>query len=276
MFLKFTVSALALSATVLQAGFFSSSHDKAYYLSHPNEAKSKVELCNKAIEVALSKGDMKLAEKYDKDTECKLAKKAYIEYRNTARKAKREAEEKKEAEEKAKKEAAFKAEYNKQLQILKPMDYAAFMKSGAQECINYYPSGIFGSNLSLKDAKCKAWKELEPTKKSEQIESLLKAYPHEKLFEYRDKVCKGNPYGNPTCDMARAAVEKEIENQTKAYLSDKAKLKKDFNSCYKQLNALRIKGKYNIATKLQNSYKCLMPAKAAMKLNIFGYFQPMK
>jgi hypothetical protein len=273
MTLKYGITSLALSMTLMQAGFFSSPHDKSYYLKHPDEAKSKVKLCNKAIEVALGKGDMALAEKYDKDTECKAAKKAYFEYRIAERKVKREAQEKREAKERAEKEAKFKAEYLKQLQEFKKMDYKAFISAGFKECNSYWS---LGSDLSLKHTKCKAWKELKPTKEKEEIEALFRKYPHEKIFEYRDKVCKGNPYGDPTCDMARKAVEKETENQTKIYLSDRAKLKKDFNNCYKEFNALNSKGKYNQALALKKSYRCLMPAKAAMKLNIYGYFNPMK
>ena len=273
--LKYTITSIALSATLLQAGFFSS-NDKEYYLKHPDEAKSKVELCNKGIEVALSKGDMKLAKKYDKDPECNAARKAYFEFKRAERKAKREAQEKKEAQERAEKEAKFKAEYQKQLQAFKQMDYKTFISAGFNECGTYFTSGIFGANLTLKDAKCQAWQKLKPIKEKEEIEALLKKYPHEKIFEYRDKVCKGSPYGNRTCDMAINAVEKETQNQIKIYLSDKAKLKKDFNNCYKQIDTLNKKGKFNQAIALKKSYKCLMPAKAALKLNIYGYFEPMK
>jgi len=271
---KFTFTALTIGITLLQAGFFS--HDKAYYDAHPKEAEAKYKLCNKAIEVALGKGDMALAEKYDKDKECREAKKAYVEHRSALRKAVREAEEKKVKQEKAKKVAAFKAEYEKQLQTFKRSEYDTFMAMGSQGCAHYYPIGIAGANQTSKDAKCKAWKELEPIKNAEQIDRLLNAYPGEKLFAYRDKVCQGNPYGDPKCDIARMAVEKEFKRQTQAYLADKAKLKHDFNACFKQIKALQIKGKYNQASQLQKSYRCMMPAKAAIKLNIYGYFQPMK
>ncbi len=333
---KIIFTLLTIGVTFLQAGFFS--HDKAYYDAHPEEAESKFKLCNKAIDIALGKGDMKLAERYDKDEECRAAKKAYIEHRNAVEKAKREAERKKAEQiraqqeaafkaeyekqlqifkqadfatfmalgakectyyyptryrranlsikdakckawkelESAKKEAAFKAEYEKQLQIFKQADFATFMALGAKECAHYYPVGPGGMNFSTKDTKCKAWKELEPTKKSEQIDMLLKTYPHAKLLAYRDKVCKGSSYGNPKCDMARLAVKKETENQIQAYLADKDKLKHDFNTCFQKIQALRLKGKYNQAIKVQKSYQCTMPAKAALKLKIYGYSNPMK
>ena len=271
---KIIFTLLTIGVTFLQAGFFS--HDKAYYDAHPEEAESKFKLCNKAIDIALGKGDMKLAERYDKDEECRAAKKAYIEHRNAVEKAKREAERKKAEQIRVQQEAAFKAEYEKQLQIFKQADFKTFMAMGAKECAYYYPVGPGGINFSTKDTKCKAWKELEPTKKAEQIDMLLKTYPHAKLLVYRDKVCQGSSYGNPKCDMARLAVKKETENQIQAYLADKDKLKHDFNTCFQKIQALRLKGKYNQAIKVQKSYQCTMPAKAALKLKIYGYSNPMK
>jgi hypothetical protein len=60
------------------------------------------------------------------------------------------------------------------------------------------------------------------------------------------------------------------------YLAHKDKLKKDFNSCFYKIDALNKKGKYQEAIKLKKSFKCYMPAQAAVKLNVYGYFKPIK
>ena len=59
--LKQILTIAFLSASLLQAGFFD--HDKEYYDNHLKEAKSKADLCDKAIVTALKEGNMKLSEK---------------------------------------------------------------------------------------------------------------------------------------------------------------------------------------------------------------------
>jgi len=267
---KIVIVSLA-SAAVLHAGFFS--NDKAYYDKHPKEAEEKAKLCEKALVVALQKGDMQLAEKYDKDEECKDARASYKEYLTKKRKAQREAREKQRAQEKAKKEAVFKEVYAKQLAIFKKADYETFMKLGKEDNCAHYFGELFSDDLSPKDAKCKAWREIEPKKKQEKIGLLLKQYPQEKIFEYKEKMCK--QYG-PSCDLAIKAADQETKNRVADYLAHKDKLKHDFNECYYALDKLAKAGKFNEKIKLQQSYKCNMPAQAALKLNIYGYFNPMK
>ncbi len=271
--LKKIIATLFLATSFLSAGFFS--HDKAYYDEHPDDAKEKNALCEKAIETALKNGDMKLAEKYDKDEECVAAHKSYVEQQEKIRKAEYEAREKKEREERAKKEAAFKAEYDKQYQVLKQADYKKFMELGANDCKFYINSGLGGA-YSSKDAKCQAWQKLKPQKEKEEIARLLKVYPHEKIFEYKKKyLAKGN-YSDPYNDIAVRAADQETQNQINFYLAHKDKLKHDFNDCYYKIEALNKKGKYNQAIALKQSYKCDMPARAALKLGIYGYFKSMK
>ena len=255
------------------AGFFS--HDKAYYDEHPNDAKEKNSLCEKAIETALKNGDMKLAEKYSKDEECKAAHDAYTEKQEKIRKAKEEAREKKEKEERAKKEAAFKTEYDKQYQIFKEADYKKYIELGAKDCRLYIRSGL-GGELSAKDAKCQAWNKLKPQKEKEEIARLLKEYPHEKIFEYKKKILAQRNYGDPYTDLVVRAADQETKNQIDFYLAHKDKLKHDFNDCYYKFEALNKKAKYNEAAALKESYKCNMSARAALKLGINGYFKPMK
>ncbi len=261
-----------LETALAFGGFFS--HDKAYYDKHLDDAKEKNALCEKAIETALKNGDMKLAEKYDKDEECKAAHDAYVEQQEKIRKAKEEAREKKEKEERAKKEAAYKAEYDKYYQIFKQADYKKFMELGGSKC-RHYLRNPFGTP-DISEAKCEAWNKLKVQKEKEEIARLLKEYPHEKIFEYKKKLLAKGNYSDPYNDLVVRAANQETQNQIKFYLAHKDKLKHDFNECYYKIDALNKKSKYNEVIALKKSYKCDMPARAALKLNIFGYFKPMK
>jgi hypothetical protein len=93
---------------------------------------------------------------------------------------------------------------------------------------------------------------------------------------YRDKVCKNASYDNMECDFARKVFEKQKEMIIDDYLAHKDKLKKDFNSCFYKIDALNNKSKFEEANKIRNSFKCYMPAQAAEKLNVYGYFAPIK
>lgn len=256
-----------LSVALLQAGFFD--HDKEYYDKHPQEAKEKNELCEKAVVTALKNGDMKLAEKYSKDEECTASRKSYSEYRAKIRKAKYEAEKKKRKEELAKKKAAFESEYKKYYDSYKKADFEAYNKD-RQECIRHM---VWTSSYRLEDAKCKAWKDLKKEKEQARIDTIIKENPEDKLIEYQKSSC--NKYGYK-CDLANRALYKEKEERAKYYLAHKDILKRDFNDCYNKIDSLNKKSKYKESQKVKNSYKCMTAAKAAQKLKIYGYYKPMK
>jgi len=98
-----------------------------------------------------------------------------------------------------------------------------------------------------------------------------------KLLEYKNKVCKNTMYGDVKCDFARDVVfKKREEKEVGNYFAHKDLLKKDFNECYHKIDSLNKKNKYKESQKVQKSYKCYMAKKGALKLNIYGYFQPMK
>lgn len=282
--LKLIALNFLIGSSLLQAGFFT--NDKEHYDKHPKEAKSKVEMCNKAIEVALGKGDMKLAEKYDKDEECVNARKSYDEYMAKKREAEREAQKRKEAEErakkaqeKAKKEAMYKAEYQKQLEIFKKYDYETFMKVGDKEC-SHYTGKLFSDNLTPKDAQCKAWDSLKKEKLKKYIDKIIAQYPGDKLVEYVKISCKnqGTPkYNYEKCQIAERALNKAVEKQKKYYLEHIDLLKKDFNDCHKKFAPLFLDNKFMKANKIENSFKCKSVKDAAMdKFNVYNLLHPLK
>ena len=256
----------------LNAGLFS--NDLEYYMNHPKEAKEKLKECEQRMIEALKSKDEEKVIEVQSDKECRYADKAYRKHKQELYRAKRKIEKEKRAKELEEKKKAFEAEYKKYLETFKSQEYKEFAKS-KKEC-QYYSGAIFGEDYSKKGAKCKAWKELFKQKEAKAFDELFKKYPKDKLLEYKEKVCKNAPFGDETCDFAMKAFNKRKEIEIKNYLANKELLKKDFNECYKKIDNLAKKSKYNKVQKVKNSYKCYMAAQAAYKLNIYGYFKPMK
>jgi len=268
--IKTILTAAALTIITANAGFFD--HDKAYYDKHPEEAQSKFKLCEKGIVTALKSGDMALAEKYDKDPECKAARISYKEHRSKIRKAKYEAEHKKREKERAKKQAAFDQAYKEFLAKLQPLKYDAFMAAKKEACDN---APIFGDNLSVQDAKCKAWKDLQKKKENAAIDDAIKQHPGDQLIAYEKNSCTN--YSNPNCRIAQIALDKAVNEQKQKYLADIASLKKDFNECQKKFAPLYLHNKFNEASKIENTFKCKTAKEAAMqKFHTFSLLHPIK
>ena len=267
---KTILTAAALTIISANAGFFD--HDKAYYDKHPDEAQSKFKLCEKGIVTALKSGDMALAEKYDKDPECKAARISYKEHRSEIRKAKYEVERKKREEERAKKQAAFDQAYKEYLAKLQPLEFDAYMAAKKEACDN---APIFGDNLSVQNAKCKAWKELKKEKENAAIDDIIKQHPGDQLITYEKK--SRTDYSNPNCRIAQIALDKAVNEQKQRYLSDIASLKKDFNDCQKKFAPLYLHNKFNEASKIENTFKCKTAKEAAMqKFHTFSLLHPIK
>ncbi len=264
--IKETLTIAFLSASLLQAGFFD--HDKEYYDKHPKEAKAKIDLCDKAIVTALKEGDMKLAEKYNKDEECIAAKKSYEELQEKQRKAKFEAEKKKRKEKLAKKKALFDAEYKKYYDSYKKADFDTFYKD--EKCARVYIDT--GDMLVLVDdskipteAKCKAWKDLKKEKDKAQLDYVLKTYKKADLIKYMDDKCRIAGGDIRKCNIAREAFKIEVEKQKKYYAEHKGLLKKDFQECHDKLWKFREDGNIKEAQKVSNTYKCKMASEVANK-----------
>jgi len=268
--IKTILTAAVLTVISANAGFFD--HDKAYYDKHPEEAQSKFKLCEKGIVTALKSGDMALAEKYDKDPECKAALISYKEHRAKIRKAEYEAERKEMEAKRAKKQAAFDQAYKAHLAKLQPMGFNTFMDAKKEACGN---TTVFGDNLSIRNAKCKAWNELKKEKERAAIDDTIKQHPGDQLIAYEKKSCTN--YSNPNCRIAQIALDKAVNEQKQRYLSDIASLKKDFNECQKKFAPLYLNNKFNEASKIENTFKCKTVKEAAMqKFNTYSLLHPIK
>jgi len=271
--LKAILFGLSVLIGSANAGFFD--HDKAYYASHLDDAEEKIKDCKKAMAIARIDKDKEKFIEITKDEECKAAFDAVKAHKREIWEEERKARKKKEAEEKAKKKVLFDAEYKKQLDIFKAADYDKFISLGKQDC-QYYSESLFGEGLSLKDAKCNAWKLLQKEKEEEAINHLLTQYPKEKILKYKNETCAKAAYGNPLCDLARKAYEQEKQVAIGRYDADKALLKKDFNECHEKYMKLWTKTKYDDAMKLKKSYTCTMAAEAAQRYHVYGITQSMK
>jgi len=262
--LKTILFGLSILSIFANAGFFD--HDKAYYDKHPEEAEAKFKLCDKAITVALGKGDMKLAEKYDKDSECKAAHKSYIEHRRAVQKAKYQEEQKKRAEEKAKADAQYKIDYKKELELQTKMPYTQFDKI-KNSC---------GLAIGRISAKCKVYQELRVKRKNQAMTELISKHQGDELIEYRKKTCKEKGFQSPECDIAMGATAKDEKDTIAKLSADKGALKKVFNECSVKSTAFQKKMKWNDANALTQSFKCRTAMAAARNFGVYGLSQLMK
>jgi len=263
-----SITALAM---VAHAGLFS--HDKAYYDADPKKAEEKFKECDKALAHAMIDKNLEKSQEIRNDAECKAAHQAYKEHKKIIRQNKYRARNEKKALEKKEQEKSFKVEYDNQITQLKSLNYDKFMSLQKEVCLTV---PMFGNGLSLKDAKCKAWKDLKQSKENEAVNSLLTTYPHAKILEYKNQVCKNVLFDDPKCQEAKLAFEKEKKNVIESYLLNKDLLKKDFNTCYNKIITLNKSSKYKESQEVLQSYKCYLASQAATKLNIYGYYNPMK
>jgi len=267
-----TTTLFLLTVTLLNAGWFS--HNKEYYLSHPDEAKEKRNECEKSLAHAIIDNDKDKINAIQSNQECKDAKSAYIQHRKTQYQAKQKIEKQQRAKEMAKKKKAYEKEYQAKLEVFKQSDFKSFMAL-KQEC-EFYGGVLLDKDYSPKAAKCKAWQELQKDKEQKELITILNKYPDEKLLDYKNQVCKNALYGDMTCDFARKTYEERKKQIVNYYVSHKDKLKQDFNECYHKIDKLNKSSKYQEAQKVKDSYKCFMASQGALKFNIYGYFQPMK
>ena len=269
---------ILLIATIIAANAGLFTHDLKYYETHLDDAKEKFQECKKAFQHALIDKDKDKIKEIEQDSECIDSEKAIKQARRREQEAKRALEEKKRKEQEAKQKVVFEQKKKEYIEKYKTMDYINFLKDGKQECSFFSQKKIFGGmDYSQKASKCVAWKELQKEKEKKAVEETDAKYPGAKLLEYKNKVCKNAMFGDAKCDFIRDVVfKKREESVIKNYLANKQQLKKDFNECYHEINALYKKSKYKEVQKIKNSYKCYMAAKAALKLNIYGYFKPMK
>lgn len=260
---------LGLSATLF-AGFFD--HDLSYYQSHPEEAKAKIESCQKEIAHAMIDKNKEKIISIQSDKECLASGQAYKEHERKIRQAAYEKEKKIIAEEKAKNDAIFNEAHKTYSLEFKSLKYDQFMEH-RKDCTRY----VSEKDYPKKAAKCKVFKELKNEKENEAVEEILSNYSQDKLFSYRDQVCKNTPYGDSKCEVARKAVNKAVKKQKDIYISDKILLKENFNECHKKYAKLYLNSKFMEAESIQKTYKCYTAKEAAMQVyKVFSLIHPIK
>ena len=261
-YILFGVSVMMLSAN---ANFFD--NDKVYYDKHPKEAESKVKLCGKAVAIALGKGDMKLAEKYEKDAECKAAKESYFENLKKIRKEKYEAEQKARAEKIAKEKAQYKIDYKNQLVLQKKMPYEEFVK--IQKSCGFSSSNRFS-------AQCKVYKELKLKRANQAMENLISQYQGDDLIAYKKKICEKEGSQSANCTLAVEARVKDEKETIKRLSNDKEALKKVFNECSVEVGKYQKRRDWDKVKLVTQSFKCYTAMAAARSFGVYGLSKPMK
>ncbi len=259
-----------LSTMVANAGFFT--HDLQYYETHLDDAKEKMDECFKSLQHALIDKDEDKIKELEQDSECDHADRALKEAKSREEEARREIEEKQRKERQAKNKALFLQKKQEYILKYKDMPYLEFLKD-AEKC-QYYRH--YGNIFTPKDSQCVAWKEMKKEKETIALDKLDATYPDKKLLDYKNKVCKRVQYGNIACNFAVLAFQHREESVIKNYLENRDLLKKDFNDCYAKITAFNKQRKFQEAQNVSNTYKCYMTYKAAQKLNIYGFFRPMK
>lgn len=252
-------------------------NDKEYYLKHPDEAESKFKECDAELAKAAILGDKEAFEKKQNNAECKAAREARKEIRGVKyemERKKQEIEREKRAEEEKEKRIAWEKEYQEQLKSLASVPYVDFNKLG-NEC-----------GFSSRSPQCKAYHQLRSSRYDKEIESIIAQHKDaEELTTYKDEVCKG--FQDFRCRIARDAVNraesiarekarKAEKEEIDILVNNKEQLKEVYNSCYHEMTDLRKKQKWQEASKVTDSRKCMIAGKAAQKFGIYTWTSPIK
>ena len=240
------------------AGLFN--HDKAYYISHLEDAAEQIKSCKKEMAIARIDEDKEKVMALMKDQECKDAFDAIKEHKRKLQKERYALEQKKREEEKAKKEAQFKIDYQKQLELQKQLPYEDFVK------INKACGFSFGTPT----AECKVYRELKELRKQDAVTELISKYQGDDLINYNKKECnKGRQ--SPNCDISYYAANKDREDTITKLSLDKEAFKKIYTECSKKIIPLRKKMKWEQINKITQSFKCSTALEAARSYRIMGF-----
>lgn len=250
-----------------------SDHNQEYYEANIDEAESKVNECEASFKAAFVAWDEEELKALSEDSECNFAAEVFTEYKmNLARierELKKEEEELKKEEKELKEkeeERIYKKEYSEKMISLKDLAYFEFVKL-KKDC-----KPMFGSKNT---AKCKAYNELKKDRDIAEIEVLKDKYPDGKLEEFRDKSCKGMDYDEVYCELSRKAEAQQKEEKVEYYISNRDKLKNDFNQCHEKYMALQQSKKWEEARKLIRAYKCSVVGEAASRLKVRNWNKPI-
>ena len=241
--------------------------NQEYYLQHIDEAKNKNSECEEiAMKAFMSRDENKLKE-LESNLECKAAKKAVYK----AKQEKREMERKKRKEEERLRKIQKEKEYNIALKGYKDkyniLDYTQLIPI-KEEC-----------SLSFsytKNAKCDAFKKIFEEKKVLAVNKITQEYSGQNLLDANEKWCSGIEYDEIKCSLSKIGINTQQEEKVNFYIGNRNELKKDFNNCLKEYQALRKKSKFKESTNIKKSFKCKTVRKAAEKIKIFQFSKPIE
>ncbi len=152
------------------------------------------------------------------------------------------------------------------------MDIDSFYAIGKKEC------GEFSAYT--RSIKCKVFKELQKSKDDQELVTLIKKYPGDKLLELEKEQCTGDNRRNSMeypCTLYRQAIKKQKKDTVEYYLENRTALITTFNECQKKHAQIVKSNKGSSeARKYAKTFKCGTVASAAQKLGVYGFRKPIK
>ncbi|GIU52719.1 hypothetical protein TUM4438_46080 [Shewanella sairae] len=124
-------------------------------------------------------------------------------------------------------------------------------------------------------AKCKAFLDISESKISTELDRLIGEYKKDELIVYSKKMCKGISYDEVKCELSRKSIDKQEQKQVDYYLTNRDVLISVFNTCQSNYAELRKGRKYTEAQKAIETFDCKHAAKAAQKLKVYGFSNPI-
>ena len=244
-----------------------SDHNREYYEANIDKAELKMNECDASMEATFMSKDEEKLEALSKDVECNIAIKVFNEHKRNLAKIKRELKQRESEIAKKEEEKTFKKEYSEQLVLLKKLPYSDFINL-KKDCKPTF--------MSKGTAKCEALNDLKKERDITEINALKDKYADGKLEAFRDKSCKGVNYSNIDCVLSKQAASQQQQDKIKYYISNRDKLKNDFNQCHKKYIALKKAKKWGEATKSLRTYQCKLVGKAAAKLKVYSFNKPIE
>ncbi|MDG6882162.1 Uncharacterised protein [Phocoenobacter uteri] len=208
--MKKSILFLGLSTLVLTG---CSEKDKAYYLSHIDDAKTKFKQCEKRMFEAMSSRDQEKFEAVGKDKECVAAEQALREDRKIQAEKKRLEE-----------EALQKAEVSKARKQLDKKFANLDWKETAYQYVNSDCAKKFF--IAPNNYECRAFKEIYDEKAEQGKQELLKN-SLEQLVTSKKAYCSKDQRRYSACDIWKSAVKEQSKVEFSAL---------DFDQLHRQSN----------------------------------------
>lgn len=213
------IMVLAMFSTLASCG----EKDLAYYQSNIDAAEAKHNECEAGLKAAIKEKNKDKLKLFATDAECKMAWKAYKNYKSTEKRA---ATAKKQNEIKAKikaEESAYQVTYDQAVTRYSALTIDEFFKTKEA--------------LGCDDAKtmfsvnCKAYSSLIESRKELKVADLANTYTKEVLEAKNEKECVGDLNFTDKCKLYDKAITVKNIQISDYYKDNPDMLKRDFNDC---------------------------------------------